>query len=162
MSTYKVYVKTHILPHGEGLPLPAYQTAGSSGMDLYAAIPEDTTIFLRAFGGFSYIPCGFKASLPPGMEAQIRPRSGLARKHGIAVLNAPGTIDSDYRGEWGVVLINHGPLPFEIPRGMRIAQAVFATTVRCVLAPCFTLDETSRGEDGFGSTGKGLPGTDPD
>jgi len=127
------------LPHGEGLALPAYQSAHAAGLDLLAAVPEDSPLVL---------------SLPPGYEAQVRPRSGLASKHGVTVLNAPGTVDADYRGEIGVLLINHGDAPFPIRRGERIAQMVIASVVRAELVPAASLSATDRGSGGFGSTGR--------
>jgi dUTP pyrophosphatase len=137
---------------GRGLPLPAYQTAGSAGMDLLAAIPDQ--IILQP-GNRALVPAGFKMALPEGFEAQVRPRSGLALKHGITVLNTPGTIDSDYRGEVGVILINLSDEPFTVMRGERIAQMVFAAVAKPVdgLTEVATLDETERGDGGFGSTG---------
>lgn len=141
------------LPHAEGLALPAYETAGSAGMDLRAAVAEDAPVTLLP-GARALIPTGLKIALEPGYEAQVRPRSGLALKHGITCLNSPGTIDSDYRGEVGVILINHGDLPFEIKRGERIAQMVIARHEQAVIAEVETLDETARGAGGFGSTGR--------
>lgn len=141
------------LPHAEGLALPAYETPGSAGMDLRAAIGEDEVLTLEP-GARALVPTGLKIALEPGFEAQVRPRSGLALKHGITTLNSPGTIDSDYRGELGVILINHGQVPFEIRRGERIAQIVIARHEQCKIIVTQTLDETIRGEGGFGSTGK--------
>jgi dUTP pyrophosphatase len=141
------------LPHAEDLPLPAYQTALAAGLDLLAAVPEDLPITL-ACGKFALVPTGLTIALPQGFEAQIRPRSGLAAKHGVTVLNAPGTIDADYRGEIGVLLINHGDAPFVIRRGERIAQMVIAAMVRAELVPVTTLSATDRGSGGFGSTGR--------
>jgi dUTP pyrophosphatase len=137
------------LPHGEGLPLPSYQTAGVAGCDLYAATSEMLTL---APGARDKIPTGIALELPAGFEAQTRPRSGLALKDGVTVLNAPGTIDSDYRGEILVLLINHGDQPFEIVRGARIAQLVVAPVVRATFIETSGLSETARGEGGFGST----------
>lgn len=136
------------LPHGEGLPAPAYETAGAAGMDLRAAEPATLKPGARAL-----IPTGFAIALPDGYEAQVRPRSGLAVKHGVTVLNAPGTIDSDYRGEIKVPLINHGETDFVIARGDRIAQMVVAPVVRATWTAAETLDSTARGEGGFGSSG---------
>lgn len=138
--------------YGKGLPLPAYQTAGSAGMDLFAAIPDQMVL---GPGARALVPAGFKMAIPEGFEAQIRPRSGLALKHGVTVLNAPGTIDSDYRGEVGVILINLGSEPFTIRRGERIAQMIFALVAHAQdgLVEVKTLDETERGDGGFGSTG---------
>jgi dUTP pyrophosphatase len=150
-----VSIGIHIkqLPHAEGLQLPAYQTALAAGLDLLAAVPEDLPITL-ACGKFALVPTGLTIALPQGFEAQIRPRSGLAAKHGVTVLNAPGTIDADYRGEIGVLLINHGDAPFVIRRGERIAQMVIAAMVRAELVPVVTLSTTDRGSGGFGSTGR--------
>ena len=141
------------LPHAEGLPLPTYETAGSAGMDLRAAVPEDQPIVL-APGQLVLAPTGLKIALPPGYEAQVRARSGLALKHGIVCPNAPGTIDSDYRGECGVILANIGAEPFVIRRGERIAQLVIARHERADWIEVETLDETARGTGGFGSTGR--------
>ena len=136
------------LPHGEGLPLPAYETAGAAGMDLRAAEP----LVLKP-GARGLMPTGFAIALPAGFEAQVRPRSGLAVKHGITVLNAPGTIDSDYRGEIKVPLINHGREDFVIARGDRIAQMVVAPVTRAAWVEVSSLDGTARGAGGFGSSG---------
>ena len=141
------------LPHAEGLALPAYETTGSAGMDLRAALPEAEPVIL-APGERKLIPTGLKIALEPGYEAQVRPRSGLALKHGVTCLNSPGTIDSDYRGEVGVILINHGQIAFEINRGERIAQMVIAPYAQAVMAEVDALDETKRGSGGFGSTGR--------
>ena len=141
------------LPHAEGLALPAYETTGSAGMDLRAALPEFEPVIL-APGERKLIPTGLKIALEPGYEAQVRPRSGLALKHGVTCLNSPGTIDSDYRGEVGVILINHGQIAFEINRGERIAQMVIAPYAQAVMAEVDALDETERGSGGFGSTGR--------
>ncbi|MFK4059399.1 dUTP diphosphatase [Brevundimonas sp. NPDC046655] len=146
-------VRVQRLPHAEGLALPAYETTGSAGMDLRAALPEFEPVIL-APGERRLIPTGLKIALEPGYEAQVRPRSGLALKHGVTCLNSPGTIDSDYRGEVGVILINHGQLAFEINRGERIAQMVIAPYAQAVMAEVEALDETARGAGGFGSTGK--------
>ncbi|WP_313003913.1 dUTP diphosphatase [Brevundimonas sp.] len=146
-------VRVERLPHAEGLALPAYETTGSAGMDLRAALPEFEPVVL-APGERKLIPTGLKIALEPGYEAQVRPRSGLALKHGVTCLNAPGTIDSDYRGEVGVILINHGQIPFEIQRGERIAQMVIAPYAQAVMAEVEALDETARGAGGFGSTGR--------
>ena len=140
------------LPHGKGLPLPSYQTEGSVGMDLAAAIAEGTVVTIEP-GKRALIPTGLKISLPLEMEGQIRPRSGLALKYGVTVLNAPGTIDTDYRGEIGVLLINHGDDPFKITRGDRIAQIVFKFVARVDLIEDDDLDDTDRSGGGFGSTG---------
>ena len=141
------------LPHAEGLPLPAYETSGSAGMDLRAAVAEETPVILPP-GGRALVPTGLKIALEPGFEAQVRPRSGLALKHGITCLNSPGTIDSDYRGEVGVILANLGQEPFVIRRGERIAQLVIARHEQAALVEVEALDETARGAGGFGSTGR--------
>ena len=141
------------LPHAEDLLLPAYETEGSAGMDLRAAVPEDQPMTLAA-GARALVPTGLKIALEPGFEAQVRPRSGLALKHGITCLNSPGTIDSDYRGEVGVILANLGSEPFVIRRGERIAQMVIARHERVQWSEVQSLDETERGEGGFGSTGQ--------
>jgi len=146
-------VRIERLPHAEGLPLPAYETSGSAGMDLRAAIDENLPVML-APGARTLVPTGLKIALEPGFEAQVRPRSGLALKHGITCLNSPGTIDSDYRGEVGVILINHGQEPFVIKRGERIAQIIIARYAQAVMTEVEALDETERGAGGFGSTGR--------
>jgi dUTP pyrophosphatase len=150
-SSIKIDIRQ--LPHGEGLALPAYQSAHAAGLDLLAAVPEGAPIVL-APGKHALVPTGLTIALPPGYEAQVRPRSGLAAKHGVTVLNAPGTVDADYRGEIGVLLINHGDLPFPIRRGERIAQMVIASVVRAELSPVAALSATDRGDGGFGSTGR--------
>ncbi len=140
-----------VLPHGEGLPLPSYQTAGSAGMDLYAALPA----WIRLEPGErTVVPTGIAIALPDGFEGQIRPRSGLAVRHGLTVLNAPGTIDSDYRGELSVPLINLGADPVTLQRGDRIAQLVVAPVIQVAWALTAELDETPRGSSGYGSTGR--------
>jgi dUTP pyrophosphatase len=141
------------LPHAEGLALPAYQTTDAAGMDLLAAVPVETPLILSP-GQYALVPTGLTIALPSGYEAQVRPRSGLAARHGVTVLNAPGTVDADYRGEIGVLLINHGDAPFSIRRGERIAQMVIAAVVRVELVPVASLATTSRGSGGFGSTGR--------
>jgi dUTP pyrophosphatase len=141
------------LPHGEGLALPAYQSAHAAGLDLLAAVPEDSPVTLSP-GQHALVPTGLTIALPSGYEAQVRPRSGLASKHGVTVLNAPGTVDADYRGEIGVLLINHGEAPFSIRRGERIAQMVVAAVTRAELVAAATLSATERGSGGFGSTGR--------
>jgi dUTP pyrophosphatase len=151
MNPVKVEVRQ--LPHGEGLALPAYQSALAAGLDLLAAVPEDAPIILGP-GKYALVPTGLSIALPPGYEAQVRPRSGLAAKHGITVLNAPGTVDADYRGEIGVPLINHSDVPFTVRRGERIAQMVIASVVQAELVPVATLSQTARGSGGFGSTGR--------
>jgi dUTP pyrophosphatase len=147
----KVEIKR--LSHAEGLPLPAYETAHAAGMDLRAAVPENEPITL-APGKRAMVPTGLTMALPENYEAQVRPRSGLAAKHGITCLNTPGTIDADYRGEVKVILINLGDEPFVIKRGERIAQMVIAPVTRAALTEVETLDETARGAGGFGSTGR--------
>ena len=141
------------LPHGEGLPLPAYQTAHAAGLDLAAAVPADAPLTL-APGARSFVPTGFAIALPEGFEAQVRPRSGLAVHRGVTVLNTPGTIDADYRGEIQVILINLGAEPFVVTRGLRIAQLVIATVAHATVVEAETLDDTARGAGGFGSTGR--------
>ena len=144
------------LPHGADLPLPAYETAGAAGLDLRAAIAESVKL---APGARALIQTGLAMQLPAGFEGQIRPRSGLALRHGITVLNAPGTVDSDYRGEVSVVLINHGHEPFTVTRGDRIAQLVIAPVTHARLSEVEALSETARGAGGYGSTGVGGSGT---
>nr|AAB97415.1 deoxyuridine-triphosphatase [Bradyrhizobium japonicum] len=153
MST-KVTVELQRLPHAEGLPLPAYQTAEAAGLDLMAAVPEDAPLTL-ASGRYALVPTGLAIVLPPGHEAQVRPRSGLAAKHGVTVLNSPGTIDADYRGEIKVILINHGAavLRDQARRADR-AKMVIAPVVQAALVPVATLSATDRGAGGFGSTGR--------
>jgi dUTP pyrophosphatase len=141
------------LPHGKGLALPAYQSAHAAGLDLLAAVPEDSPLVLLP-GKHALVPTGLTIALPAGYEAQVRPRSGLAAKHGVTVLNSPGTIDADYRGEISVILINHGDAPFSIRRGERIAQMIIASVVRAELVPATSLSTTDRGAGGFGSTGR--------
>ena len=141
------------LPHFEGLALPAYETADAAGMDLRAAVPDAEPLTL-APGQRAMVPTGLTLALPAGHEAQVRPRSGLAAKHGVTCLNSPGTIDADYRGEVKVILINHGQEPFVITRGERIAQMVIAPVTRGELKVVASLDETKRGAGGFGSTGR--------
>jgi dUTP pyrophosphatase len=138
------------LPHAEGLPLPTYATAGAAGMDLLAAVSSETII---PRGGRALIPTGLKIALPSGYELQVRPRSGLALKHGIVLPNSPGTIDADYRGELQLIVMNLGDAPFTVVRGMRIAQAVIAPVVRAAWQEVAELPATARGEGGFGSTG---------
>ena len=152
MST-KVTVEVQRLPHAEGLPLPAYQTSEAAGLDLVAAVPDNEPMTL-APGKYAMVPTGLAIALPPGFEAQVRPRSGLAAKQGVTVLNSPGTIDADYRGEIKIILINHGTAPFVIGRGERIAQMVIAPVVQAALVPVASLSETVRGAGGFGSTGR--------
>ena len=140
------------LPPAQDLPLPAYQTALAAGLDLTAAVPADAPLAL-APGARALVPTGIAIALPEGFEAQVRPRSGLAAKHGLTVLNSPGTIDADYRGEIQIILINLGRESVAISRGMRIAQMVVATVTRAAFVEVTTLDETDRGSGGFGSTG---------
>jgi dUTP pyrophosphatase len=140
------------LPHGEGLPLPAYETAGAAGMDLRAAVPEDRPLLILP-GKRALVPTGLVLEIPEGFEGQVRPRSGLAFKHGLTCLNTPGTIDSDYRGEVKVLLVNLGDEDFAITRGMRIAQVVFAAVTRMAVEERNLAGGTTRGTGGFGSTG---------
>jgi dUTP pyrophosphatase len=151
--TLTIRVELTRLAHGEGLALPAYQTAHAAGLDLLAAVPADQPLTLLP-GRTALVPTGLTIALPDGHEAQVRPRSGLAAKHGVTVLNAPGTVDADYRGEIGVLLINHGSEPFTIKRGERIAQMVIAPVVRAELVAVTELSSTARGDGGFGSTGR--------
>lgn len=146
-----VSVSIKRLPHASDLPLPAYQTSQSAGMDLCAAVSADVVI---APGAHTMIPTGFAIALPAGFEAQVRPRSGLAAKNGVTVLNTPGTIDADYRGEISVILINHGKQAFTVTRGMRVAQMVVAPVRTVMLEEKESLDDTARGAGGFGSTGR--------
>ncbi len=143
-------VKIKRLPHGADIDLPSYATNGSAGMDIRAAIANNLTV---APGDRCAVPCGFAMAIPPGLEAQIRPRSGLALKYGVTVANAPGTIDSDYRGEIAVIIMNLSGENFTITRGMRIAQMIIASVEFCNLIEVNELNETSRGSNGFGSTG---------
>ena len=147
-----ITVELQRLAHAEGLALPAYQTSEAAGLDLMAAVPESEPLTL-APGQYALVPTGLAIALPPGHEAQVRPRSGLAAKHGVTVLNSPGTIDADYRGEIKVILINHGAEPFAIHRGDRVAQLVLAPVVQAEWEEVAGLDETARGSSGFGSTG---------
>ncbi|HHY48377.1 MAG TPA: dUTP diphosphatase [Alphaproteobacteria bacterium] len=141
------------LAHGRGLDVPRQMTAGAAGVDLPAALPEGEVLTI-APGSRAMVPTGFAMALPPGYEAQVRPRSGLAARHGVTVLNAPGTIDADYRGEVKVMLINHGAEPFTIRRGDRIAQLVVAPVSAVTFLEQESLDETERGDKGHGSTGR--------
>ncbi|WP_426959950.1 dUTP diphosphatase [Muricoccus radiodurans] len=145
-------IRVQRLPHAADLPLPSYATAGAAAMDLLAAVAEPVVI---APGARALVPTGLRVALPPGHEWQVRPRSGLALKHGIVLPNAPGTIDEDYRGEVQVIVLNAGTESFTVERGMRIAQAVLAPVTRAAFEEVASLDETSRGEGGFGSTGTG-------
>ncbi|TPN89698.1 dUTP diphosphatase [Mesorhizobium sp. CU2] len=140
------------LPHGEGLPLPAYESAGAAGMDLRAAVPEDRPLLILP-GKRMLVPTGLILEIPEGMEGQVRPRSGLAFKHGLTVLNSPGTVDSDYRGEVKVLLVNLGDEDFAVTRGMRIAQIVFASVTQVAGEERALAGGTTRGAGGFGSTG---------
>jgi dUTP pyrophosphatase len=150
-ATVKVDIKQ--LPNGEGLALPAYQSVHAAGLDLLAAVAEGKPLVLEP-GQRALVPTGLTIALPPGYEAQVRPRSGLAAKHGVTVLNSPGTVDADYRGEIAVILINHGDAPFVIQRGERIAQMVIAAVVRADFVIVASLSATDRGSGGFGSTGR--------
>ena len=147
----RVSISIRRLAHGNGLDLPAYATNGAAGLDLLAAIDAPIDLAPRQF---RLVPSGIAIALPPGFEAQVRPRSGLALKHGITVLNAPGTVDADYRGEVGVVLVNHGETVFRLERGMRIAQLVVARVAQAHWIECAELHPTTRAEGGFGSTGE--------
>jgi dUTP pyrophosphatase len=151
MTASPTHVAITRLPHAEGLDLPAYATAASAGLDLAAAVTTDVEI---APGARALIPTGFAIALPAGFEAQVRPRSGLALKHGITVLNSPGTIDADYRGEIGVILANLGSAAFTVTRGLRIAQLVVAPVVQVAWQLAAALPDTTRGAGGFGSTGQ--------
>ncbi|EKS33156.1 dUTP diphosphatase [Afipia clevelandensis] len=151
--TSAITVEIQRLPHAEGLALPAYQTAHAAGLDLLAAVPEETPVIMQPRQR-ALIPTGLMIAVPPGFEAQVRPRSGLALKHGITVLNSPGTVDADYRGEVSVLLINHGDEPFTIRRGERIAQLVIAAVTQANLVAVTSLSSTDRGSGGFGSTGR--------
>lgn len=149
-------VKIRRLDHADGLPLPAYQTADAAGLDLVAALPDGAPVTLLP-GARALIPTGLAFELPAGTEAQVRPRSGLALKHGVTVLNSPGTIDADYRGEVSVILINHGDAPFVIARADRIAQLILAPVTQAKLVEAKALSDTVRGAGGFGSTGVAPP-----
>lgn len=151
--TQRVSIGFRWLEHGRGLDVPRQQTAGAAGVDLPAALGADEVVEI-APGRSALIPAGFAIALPEGYEAQIRPRSGLAAKFGVTVLNAPGTVDADYRGEVKVMLINHGPAPFAVRRGDRIAQMVVAPVTAVMFLEQETLDDTDRGEKGHGSTGR--------
>ena len=151
MKTSESSIRVFQEPGCEDLPLPAYETEHAAGMDLRAAVTSPVTL---APGERASVPTGIRLALPANVEAQIRPRSGLALRHGISMVNAPGTIDPDYRGEVRVILINHGHEPFTIERGERIAQMVFAPFVRGVWKPVNSLDDTARGDGGFGHTGR--------
>ena len=143
-------VQVRVLPHGEGLPLPSYATTGAAGADVCAAVEGELVL---APGARAAVPTGLVLAVPPGYEVQVRPRSGLALKHGVTVANAPGTVDSDFRGELRVILVNLGEAPYVIRRGDRIAQLVVAPVVQARWVRAAALPETARGEGGFGSTG---------
>lgn len=145
-----VSVQIQRLVHGADLPLPAYQSADAAGFDLSAAVETDLVL---APGAVALVPTGLAMAIPRGFEGQVRPRSGLAAKNGVTVLNTPGTIDADYRGEVKVILINHGSASFTVTRGMRIAQMIIAPVLQAALVEVGSLDETDRGSGGFGSTG---------
>jgi dUTP pyrophosphatase len=150
----KVRLRVMRLAHGADLPLPAYQSDHAAGLDLLAAVPADAAIVL-APGERALVPTGIAVALPLGSEGQVRPRSGLALRHGVTVLNAPGTIDADYRGEIQVLLVNLGRESFTVARGARIAQLIIAPTMQAMISESIDLDETTRGVAGFGSTGSG-------
>jgi len=155
MTTPTHGIRVRRLPHGEGLALPGYATPGAAGMDLLAAVSEPVTI---APGARALIPTGLVVALPPDHELQVRSRSGMSLRHGILVANSPGTIDEDYRGEIGIILLNAGSEPFIVERGMRIAQAVLCPVWRALWQESDSLDETERSAGGFGSTGFGSTG----
>jgi len=157
----KIDVQVKRLAHAADLPLPTYQSELAAGLDLMAAIPRDAPMVL-APGEHAMVPTGLCMALPPGTEGQVRPRSGLAARHGVTVLNAPGTVDADFRGEIQVILINHGSGPFTIERGMRIAQLVIATAMQANICESAILGDTSRGLRGFGSTGTSSGGSGSD
>ena len=150
----RIEVRVKRLPHAADLPLPAYQSALAAGLDLMAAVPADAPVVI-APGGRAMIPTGIAIALPPGSEGQVRPRSGLAARHGVTVLNSPGTVDADYRGEINVILVNLGAEPFTVARGTRIAQLIIESTMQATICDSANLDETTRGVGGFGSTGTG-------
>ncbi|MBI1385396.1 MAG: dUTP diphosphatase [Rhizobiales bacterium] len=152
-ETETVVVSVVREPHGAGLELPRLATSGAAGADVCAAVPEGVPLVLVP-GAWALVPTGLRLAIPSGFEVQVRPRSGLALKHGVTVLNAPGTIDSDYRGELGILLVNHGPRPFTVTRGMRVAQLVLARTWQATYVDVASLDGTARGDGGFGSTGQ--------
>jgi dUTP pyrophosphatase len=156
MSKPQLQIRLHVmrLPHGADLPLPSYQSENAAGLDLLAAVAADAPVII-APGHRSLIPTGLAIALPAGTEGQVRPRSGLAAQHGVTVLNSPGTIDADYRGEIRVILVNLGQDSFAITRGMRIAQLIVAPVMQVMICETGNLDETTRGVAGFGSTGVG-------
>jgi dUTP pyrophosphatase len=147
-----VILRVKRLPHGEGLTLPSYQSAYAAGLDVVAAVPQDAPVELKP-GTRALIPTGFALEIPVGYEAQVRPRSGLAIKHGVTLLNSPGTIDADYRGELMVIMVNHGAESFIVKRGDRIAQLVIAPVAHVEIVAVEELNETARLQGGFGSTG---------
>jgi len=149
----RLTLKVVRLPHGADLPLPAYQSTGAAGLDLMAAVPADAPLTLDP-GRRANVPTGLSIAFPPGTEGQVRPRSGLAARHGITVLNSPGTIDCDYRGELQVILVNLGHEPVIVERGMRVAQLVVAPVLHAKIEEQKNLDKTARGVKGFGSTGE--------
>jgi dUTP pyrophosphatase len=157
----KIDVQVKRLAHAADLPLPTYQSELAAGLDLMAAIPRDAPMVL-APGEYAMVPTGLCMALPLGTEAQVRPRSGLAARYGVTVLNAPGTVDADFRGEIQVILINHGSRPFTIERGMRVAQLIIATTMQANICESAILDDTTRGVGGFGSTGSSSGGSGTD
>jgi len=150
----KAQLQVRRLPHGADLPLPSYQSDGAAGLDLVAAVAADAPVVIQP-GQRALIPTGMAIALPTGTEGQVRPRSGLAARHGVTVLNAPGTIDADYRGEIQVILVNLGQDSFTVARGMRIAQLVITSILQVTICETIDLDETTRGVAGFGSTGTG-------
>jgi dUTP pyrophosphatase len=150
----KVPLKVMRLPHGADLPLPSYQSEGAAGLDLLAAVAADAPMTIEP-GHRAAVPTGVALALPAGTEGQVRPRSGLALQHGVTVLNAPGTIDADYRGEIRVILVNLGQVAFTVARGTRIAQLIIAPCMQVTICETINLDETTRGVAGFGSTGTG-------
>jgi dUTP pyrophosphatase len=152
MSKLQLQVKR--LPHGADLPLPSYQSEGAAGLDLMAAVAADAPMTIEP-GRRAMVPTGLAVALPTGTEGQVRPRSGLALRHGVTVLNAPGTVDADYRGEIQVILVNLGQEAFRVARGMRIAQLVISPAMQVTICEIVDLDETTRGVAGFGSTGLG-------
>jgi dUTP pyrophosphatase len=149
----KAEIAVKVLEHGRGLPLPAYATPHAAGMDLRAAVAEDAPLTLHP-GDRRPVPTGIAVAIPPGFEGQVRPRSGLALRHGVTCLNSPGTVDADYRGEMMVILINHGPEAFVVRRGERIAQLLISPVVQAIWREADELDHTARGAGGFGSTGR--------
>ena len=152
--TSKIELRMVRLPHAADLPLPAYHSELAAGLDLLAAVPADAPVTIRP-GERAMIPTGIAIALPPGIEGQIRPRSGLALRHGITVLNSPGTVDADYRGEIQVILVNLGSDSYTVERGGRIAQLILGATMQAMICEVANLDETTRGIRGFGSTGTG-------